>query len=85
MHLRSSKVLFSWKSNVQFVYSTTYILDIDNNFGKLQYFMDYYENKPEMPTAMIFKIFYGEKPKTINKTDFFITAKHQIGETTYED
>lgn len=36
-----------------------------------------------MPTAVIFKIFYGEKPQTINKTDFFITAKHQIGETTY--
>lgn len=37
--------------------------------------MDYCENKPEMPTAMIFRIFYGETPKTINKTDFFLAAK----------
>lgn len=45
--------------------------------------MYYCENKPETPTATIFKVFYKENPRTINKTDFFVTIKHQIGETTY--
>lgn len=30
--------------------------------------MAYWENTPERPTAMIFKILYGKTPKTIKKT-----------------
>lgn len=79
MHLKI--IIFSWKFNVPLIYSTTYILDIDN-FDKFQYFVDYGKNKSERPTAMTLKIFYGEPPPTINKTDFFVTVKRQITKHT---